>query len=211
MASYLQLRQRIATELSRGDLDEGGELNDLLKTHVSRACEHYADTKFWFNSLVTTATTSAGTETVAVPATIRIVERVTVPAYDRELREVTLVELDDGDEQALPDTYAYYNDNLKLYPVPDASYTLNVYGVYQIAAPSADADTNVWTTEAQDLIVGRVKFTLCRGVFRDAEGATLAAAETTEALARLQRETARRLETPLRPARRIERFNINTG
>lgn len=208
MATYLELRQRIITELARDDLED--DLVTTLAKHCEQACEYYADTKFWFNSVITTVDTVANTATVAIPAGVRIIERVTVPAYDTCLREVTLMELGDDTIYALPSCYSYYNDTMRFYPIPDQAYTLNIYGVSQVDTPSADDDTNIWTTEAEHLIAAHVKASLCRGVFRDPEGYQLAAGEVTDALRRLRRETARRLETPLRPGRPSRRYNINT-
>lgn len=209
MATYLELRTRIITELARDDLED--DLATTLVKHCERACEYYADRKFWFNSVITTATTSANTATVTIPSGVRVIERVTVPAYDVELREVTLTGLGDDTVYALPDRYSYYNDTIRFYPIPDQAYTLNIYSISQVDAPSDDGDTNIWTTEAEDLIVGHVKATLARSVFRDPEGYQLFAGERQDALARLRRETAKRLETPLRPYQRHKRYNINYG
>lgn len=209
MALYSDLKTRIITELSRDDLSD--TLATQLTTHIASACEYYADRKFWFNTVFTTVATVASTATVAIPATVRRVEKVTIPAYYTELRECTLAQLPDTGERGVPLQYAYFNDSLRFYPVPDAAYTLNIFGTAQVAAPTLAADTNVWTTEAYDLITAHTKFTLCRGQFRDPEGAQLAQAETQDALKRLLTETAKRLATPLRATQRGQRYNINAG
>jgi len=207
MATLADLKTRIIAEMVRDDLSD--DLASQLLIHIQRACEFYADEKFWFNSLVTTVATVASTQTVDVPATMRRVDRVTVPAYGTELIEVTLQDLDFGTEESLPRGYAYYNDALKLYPTPDAVYTLQLTGIAQVAAPALDADDSIWTDEAQDLIVARTKMTLYRGQFRDPEGTQLAIAEVQEVFNKLKRETARRLETKLRPRHRRRAYNIN--
>ncbi len=204
-----EIKTRIISETNRDDLAD--DLAVQLQTHIASACEYYADTRFWFNAIVTTVDTTAASDSVAIPATVRLVERVTLPAYYTDLQEVTLPQLGQNVANALPSHYAYCNDTLLLWPTPDAAYTLQIVGTAQIDAPTADADTNVWTTEAGDLIVAHTKFTLYRGQFRDPEAAQWAKGETTDALARLKRETARRLETPLRTNRAGARFNINRG
>ena len=201
MATLADIKDRIATEMERGDLED--ELASLLATHIERACEFYADRKFWFNSIVTTAVTTPSVATVAIPATVRIVERVT--AYECDLQEAQLDDLPAETGAGTPRLYAYYNDSLRLYPTPSGAITLTVYGVAQIDAPDDDADSNAWTNEAQDLIVGHVKMALYRGALRDPEGAQMAIGEVQDALGRLQRETARRLRTPLRMRERITR------
>ena len=207
MADFDALKLEVATETNRDDIASGGDIEGTLEKHIQDACEFFADTKFWFNSILTTATTSANVATVAIPAGVRIAERVTIPAYQMELAEATASTLPESVSTGMPSRYAYYNDSLRFYLTPDAAYTLNIYGIAQIDAPSAGSDTSVWTNEASRLIRARTKQTLYRGVFRDTEGATLAAAEAQEELVRLKRETARRLVTPLR-APRAGRYSI---
>jgi len=210
MATYAELKTRIVTEMVRSDLDD--TLATQLATHIARACEYFSDERFWFNAIVTTTPTVSGTATVSVPATVRRVDRVSIPALGTDLREVALSALDDGDTQAMPSEYAYSGDSLQFYPIPDQAYTLRLVGIAQINAPSDDTDENAWTDEAQDLIVARTKMTLFRDQFRDPEGAQMAMGAVQEALARLKRETARRLETPLRAnGYGFGRFNWRTG
>ena len=209
MATLADLKTRIVAEMVRDDLED--DLAAQLLTHIQRACEYYADVTFWFNRLITTAATVAGTATVNVPATMRRVDRVTIPAYGEELIEITLADIGIDTVQSIPRGYAYYNDALKLYPIPDAIYTLELTGLAQVDAPELDADTSIWTNEAQDLIVARTRMTLYRDQFRDAEGAQMAIGATQEAFAKLKRETARRLETRLRSRVRRQSFDIRIG
>lgn len=207
MATLADLKTRIIAEMVRDDLSD--DLAAQLLIHIQRACEYYSDVKFWFNTAIATTVTVAGTATVNVPAALRRVDRVTIPAYDTDLIEVTLADLGIDTVQSVPRGYAYYNDALKLYPIPDAVYTLEMTGLAQIDAPAVDGDSSVWTDEAQDLIVARTKMTLYRGQFRDPEGTQLAIAETQEVFSKLQRETAKRLETKLRPRVARRAYNIN--
>lgn len=207
MTTLADIKTRIIAETSRDDLSD--TLADQLLIHIQRACEFYADEKFWFNSAIASAVTVAGTATVNVPSSMRRVDRVSIPAYYTDLVEVTLGDLAIDTTQSIPRGYAYYNDALKFYPIPDAVYTLELQGLAQIDAPAVDGDTSVWTNEAQDLIVGRSKMTLYRGQFRDPEGTQLAIAETQEAFGKLKRETAKRLETKLRPRVARRGYNIN--
>jgi hypothetical protein len=199
MATLDDLKTRIITELSRDDLED--TLAAQLTTHISRACEFYANQRFWFNAVVATASTTANVETVAIPAGVRRIDRMTIPASYAEVQEAILPDLDNvaSVTTGRPTHYAYYNDSVRLYPVPDSAYTLRIYGLAQIDAPVDDTDENAWTEEAQDLIVSHTKMTLCRDQFRDAEGTQLAMGATQDALKRLQRETAQRLRTQLQP------------
>lgn len=211
MVTFTTQKLRIATEMVRGDLASGGDLETVLEQHYQDAVERYANEKFWFNSILTTATTTASVATISVPATVQTVERLTIPAYDIELREVNLKELPDYSTTGIPEFYSYLNDTLRFWPTPDAAYTLNVYGVAYVAAPTAGSDDNIWTNQAAPLIRAHTKMSLYRGVFRDAGGTTLALSEIDDAYKALKQETARRLKKPLSSGRRSRWFNILTG
>lgn len=210
MATLADLKARIVAEMARDDLET--DIPDVLLYHIQDACEFYSDTKWWFNSILTTVTTTANVATVTIPSTVRIIERLTIPAYDRELREVTLGGLDETTSNAAPSHYSYYNDSIRFWPTPDAAYTLNVYGIAKVAAPAVDADTSIWTNEAAPLIAAHARMTLSRDVFRDPDGTQLAQGAITDWRTRLKRETARRLRTPLRSTMWAgEPFSITTG
>lgn len=213
MATLGDLKTRIKTEMVRTDLDD--ELASTLDLHIQRACEFFADERFWFNAYIGSLTTVPGSRTVDVPVSIRRVDRVSIPSLLVEVREVLLTEFPDFIASSIPQVYAYDNDALIMYPTPDQAYSLRLVGTKQIDAPVNDSDSNEWTNEAQDLIVARAKMTLYRDQFRDLEGVEIAKAATQEELTRLKRETARRLEIPLRPRyprfSRSDRINIYTG
>lgn len=196
MATLADMKTRISTELVRDDLGTGGSLVSTMVTLIGRACEYYADQKFWFNSIVTTANTAASTVAMTIPSTVRVIDKLTIPAYDVVLTEATLSDLSDYSTTGRPTHYAYYNDTVRFYPIPDAIYTCGIFGIAKVAAPTLDADTSIWTNEAQDLIIGHTKVALCR-MFKDELGIQLALAEERDALARLRRETAKRLQTKL--------------
>jgi hypothetical protein len=209
MVTFATQKTRIADEMVRSDIASGGAREALLEKHYQDAVEYYANRKFWFNSILTTAATTAGVATVSIPATVQTVERVTLPVYDLELLERTVMDIPEDDVSGPPRLYSYYNDALRFWPTPDAAYTLNIYGVAKVAAPANGTDDNIWTNEAAPIIRAHTKATLYRGVYRDPEGTQLALAEERDALDAIERETARRLETRL-VNRRLSgrRFNI---
>lgn len=194
MADYAALKQRIITETSRDDLAD--DLAGTLDDHVADACVEYSDMRFWFNQSIQAVATTAGAITVALPAPMRIIDRLAGP-YD----DLTPVSLDDypdfgifaADATGLPSRYAYVDGALRFDIKPDAVYNMTAYGLLQIDPPAADADDNAWTNEARALIIARAKMTLCRDVFRDQDGVVLAQAGVRDCLTKLRRETERRL------------------
>ena len=218
MATLGELRNRIVTEMVRDDLSEpstgsGQGLSDQLTLHISRAIEYFSDRTFWFNSIIVSADCTAGVSVMDIPASVRRIDRLTIPAAFQEVREVGLEEISGLEPlSGLPYLYSGYNDQIRLYPTPDAVYSLQFTGLKQIDAPTEDGDSaTVWTNQAQDLIAARTRMTLYRDQFRDPDGAQMAMAAMREAEDRLLTETARRLETPLRGRSRGGRYNIHSS
>ena len=199
MATFNEVKTRVALEMNKDDLADGEELGSTLENHINEAIEFFSDEKFYFNSVIVEANTTAGAINMDVPASVRRIDRIMIPNELHELQEVTLDEIDQFDDgaQARPDAYAYYNDQIRFWPIPDAVYSLRFTGLKQIDAPTGD-NSNEWTTTALNLIVSRAKMTLSRDVYRDSEAVGLYGAATKEALQNLKGETARRLQAPLR-------------
>lgn len=196
MATLADLKIRIVAETARDDLESGGESAPLLLTHIQDACDYYASERFWFNTGYASVSTVAGTATVTSP--VRIANRVTIPATGAELTEERLEELPVEAASGEPTHFVNEGSTIRLYPTPDAVYALRAYGITSVAAPSADADTSIWTNEAAKLISARTRYTLYRDAFKDTENATLAKAAEQEELARLKRETGKRMNTAMR-------------
>jgi hypothetical protein len=193
MASLLDLKTRIRLETNKDDIASGGEAEAALDRAISRAIEYYQDERFWFNVGSETAVTVASTATVARPA-VRVADKVTISNSGSvsSLTKGALGDFIENSSTGVPSSYAEYGDSLYLYPIPNGAYTLTLYGVRDIAAPTLDAESTVWTNEAYDLIAAHARFILYRDIWRDQEGAVLAKGAIEEALGKLRRETRRR-------------------
>ena len=122
--------------------------------------------------------------------------------------------LQTGAVKADPLSYAYYAQQIRLYPMPSAARTITMAYVYWLAALSAGGDSNAWTTDAEELIRARAKKNLATDVLYDDGLAQRMDAREASALAELLAETRRRisdgvLRTDI-PQRR-QRFNIVAG
>ncbi len=211
MATLLELQTRVRLETNRDDIAVGGEAVQSLTDAIARAIEFYADESLWFNQTSASANTVASTATVARPATLRLANNV---AYGTTLlQKRRLAEVQANTATGAPTAYAEYGDLIWLYPIPDAVYALTFYGTEDIGVPAAAGDSNDWTQEGLELIVSRTKYLLYRDVWRDPEGAALAAEAEREALTKLRRETRKRMATPLRCTEPWQpaTFNIVTG
>ena len=127
------------------------------------------------------------------------------------LARVSLGDIEHRAETGVPTHWAANEETIQLWPIPDAAYTLFVYGTADIDAPAA-GEANIWTTQAYDLILAEAKAILCGGPLRDPEGLLLAKDAREEALAALRRQSRTRSVSPLKTQLSMsEHFNINRG
>jgi hypothetical protein len=214
MATLGELKTRIITETDRDDLGAGEEAEDALVLCINQAIEYYSDEPFWFMHDSGSSSTTSGVAWVNTPAAVRVPETVSYNGVP--LQKVTVGAIEFLTDSGQPSLWAEAGDIIQLWPIPDATYSLDVFGSAQIDAPTSDSDITVWTVEAYDLIAARTRFLLYRDVFRDVEGVQFAGQAEAEALSRLRRETRRRTVTPLRsngdePWAAAGTFNINRG
>ena len=94
-----------------------------------------------------------------------------------------------------PDEYAYYAQQIRLYPIPDGSYTIQISGLIRFAALSADGDTNDWVTDGEELIRARAKWDLAMNVCYAPEIEMAAGKMESIALRVLNAETVRRISS----------------
>lgn len=71
--------------------------------------------------------------------------------------------------QGQPIDYSYYAETLRLYPIPDGAYPITLEGTKRFATLSAGGDSNVWTTDAADLIKAEAKMDLLENVLKQAD------------------------------------------
>jgi hypothetical protein len=207
MATLTQLYTRLILETNRDDMGSGGEAEQAKVDAVARAIEFHADELFWFNRKTSTKDTVASTATIALPTGMRCA--VQLSYNGTPLQKVQLEDIQYLEETGLPTKWAENDGAVQLWPIPDAVYTLDVFGIADLGVP---ASTNEWTTEAYDLIDATARKILYRDYFRDVEGNALAVAAEEEHLAKLRRETRKRGHTPLRSDIPVPSgFNINTG
>jgi len=210
MATLTEMYTRIILNLDRDDMGSGGAMEQAKIDAVTDAIDHYKTEQFWFNRASGSGATTASDATLTMPSGVYVPKSV---AYSGEtLERVPLAEIEYRTETGLPHMWAENEETIQLWPIPDAAYTIYVYGTADVDAPAAGA-ANIWTTEAYALILARAKKILCRDSLRDTEGASLAQIAEDEALSRLRRETIRRGASRLHTEvpQRYRTFNINRG
>lgn len=203
MTTLGTMMDRIADELDRSDL------TSQIQKAIQTAIDRYQRKRFFFNEARSlTFNTVDGQEFYTsadssdIPNILFIDNvKLTISGSDKidlERRQYSELEYDSANstnDEGQPTAYAYYNKQLRLYPIPNSAYAVRVSGVFALSDLSATADTNAWMTDAEALIRSRAKRELLTHVIRDAEGATAMAQAEAEELQSLIQETNARSGT----------------
>ena len=215
--TYVALKTRIADEIA------DSTLTSQIILAIESAIKFYERKEFWFNSKTGTFSTVAAQEyygsaaNTDIPSLIKINSpiKVTASGYKYDVYPVPFGDIDalqDGTKDGRPELAAYFNEQIRLYPIPDAVYTVTMAYQYRLTELSADADENAWTDDAEELIRQRAKMILAADVLRDVDMYNAAKEFERDAYQALREETrARRSVSTLRtdlPA--TSRYNIYT-
>jgi hypothetical protein len=183
------MKDRIADEINRSDL------TTQIGYAIKSAIKVYDKNRFWFNeSRSFTFSTVDGQEfytssdNANIPNLLAIdTVQIAVASTDKYLLErvsyeqMEAVSSNGTTDEGQPTWFCYFGKQLRLYPIPDAVYTIRVSGHWALDDLSATADTNAWMTDGEILIRSRAKRELYTHVIRDADGAAaMAQAEVSE-------------------------------
>jgi hypothetical protein len=201
MTTLAILKARIEDDLNRSDIDT------QIGEAITDAINFWKPTRFYFNE-----TRSSTFATVASTSTYTTSEDADIPLFvkldavflndgtnNHELTWYPPEEmeylLDSNASSTRPYAYTYFETSFRLYPVPDAVYTVRPIGLIEKAAPASDGEaSNVWMTEAFELIRCRAKLYLITHLDIDdkmTQIQLLSAAEQS-ALSKLRRESTKR-------------------
>lgn len=201
---YGAMIDRIAAELERSDLGSSSSPG-VIGTHINDAIKLYKARQWWFlqgpTSAALTSTTTASDSYVSEYSGLIQLDslRITVSGALRELTPISFDEMerlhDWVDSANVPFNYTRYGGRVRLYPTPNATYTLTWSGLFEEATLSDSADTNDWMTTGELLIRHTARMTVLRDYIRDLEsaGACMPGIEAAEKA--LDREHARRQPT----------------
>lgn len=95
-----------------------------------------------------------------------------------------------------PDCWTYFGKRIRLYPIPERVYTIRLQlGPYRLAEITDASDSNVWTTDAFDMVKARSKYILYKDILKDAALAAEALNDYNDQHDALKAETSRRNAT----------------
>jgi hypothetical protein len=204
MASYLDLQNSIADDLTRSDLQS------QVKKAIQDAIKQYERSRFWFNqtrsktfATVIGQTAYGASDLAEIPNIIRIdalyIVRTPNNVYPLDWFEPDEFEVLAGRTTANGTPYAYtysFDGKILIYPAPVAVYTLRPHMHYRLAALSGDTDTNAWCNEAENLIRAHAKLIMYMGnPLEDDAGAQRMMNQIPGIKAGLDYETSARLAT----------------
>ncbi len=196
MSDYGTLIVRVNDELGKPDVDARIPNANLA------AIRHYESERFWFTEGESTAATVASQQAYAMPADFLEADALTVTRsgirYPLKRRPWTWLRRQDidGSLETLPKSWAYFADQIWLYPIPDQVYTLTVSFLKRLAVLSARADTNAWMTHGEELIRERAKYDLVRqGPGRDLELAAVFRDSVKDAYRNLRGKSEQKIAT----------------
>jgi hypothetical protein len=73
-------------------------------------------------------------------------------------------DMQDGTVTGEPEMYSRYANKIRLYPIPNATYTITMSHVYKLDVLSDDGDSNAWTDECEELTRQAAKRILCSDI-----------------------------------------------
>lgn len=189
--------------------DTTNEYNEEIARAVFTAIRLYEREPFYFNeSRLTTFMTRPrcawyGADDASEIALAGGIREVFIHAQGqiRRLQQAsagTLECFSEVDHLGAPHNFALFNDQMRLYPTPDAIYVVRLYLSPARLDDITDSTTpSAWFSEAFDLIKAQAKYQFYKDILKDAEAATAARMDVDEQYRALIRETSRRKNVTL--------------
>lgn len=207
MTTLATMKDRIANEVARSDLDA------MIANAINDAIDTYQPKRFYFTETRDiTFDTVDGQEWydkfdhASIPHLLAIdYVKITVDGTLMTLGRTAAenLELSPDTASGQPNCYAYYGQQMRLYPVPTGSWEVRIAAHVKIDGPADDDEkNNPWMTEAERLIRACAKANLAEDVnasglepsFSDKAVLKFQAAEK-RALDQLKGRTARQVGT----------------
>lgn len=171
MSDFVTMQRRILREIDReGESSITAVVQDAIRTAIS----FYAGQRFWFNEQRWTASTSTSIEYYSLPQNYRNIDtlKITVNSNRYVLHRRTWHELEEIAQSAqtysgYPTDYAIQRNELRLYPIPNNQFTLELAGQADLTELSSDAATNAWMVHGEEMIRSRAIVDLLETYLQD--------------------------------------------
>lgn len=211
--TYGLMQTRIADEMVRDDL------SGQIQKAINDAINVWEGIRFTFNERKYLINTVASTEYYSFTAPTMTLFDSTALATGETLLEIDSIRITVNNSfypltprtqqwfarnAALPsqylgqpDSYTIFNDQLRLFPVPQQAYPINIDGLARLGpAPLVNEDdTNAWMVAGEAIIRQQAKYIIYRDITKDAEGKANAGEGIQEAQFALERKGVAKLMT----------------
>lgn len=214
-ANLGDMKNRIASDLERTLTDttwSARTWDDEIEDCIFDAIKLNRSKPFWFlqepQTVSLTSATSAGFAYVAeYPGLLRLDSlRITIAGQLQRLYQISHDEMEsrfDGNTSGgEPFEFERWGGRVRLYPTPNAAYTLTWSGVFQDSTLTGNEVSNGWMTHGELLIRSTAKVMLLRDYIKSYEDVPAAMAAQAEAERALYREHVQRM-SKTRMAKRV--------
>ena len=218
MTTYGIMQARIADDFVNESITTA-----QIKNAIQSSIASYENTLLYFNQKIATFSTTndeyyGSTDLADIPNIIRIRSaEISNGTYYTPLEAVDFNVIDDAQSGSVlgqPYWFSTFAQQIRLYPMPNAVFTVRLSYNYKFATLVDDADTNAWMTDGEELIRQAAKRRLALDILHSDKMAERCQILENEALDGLRQETRQRLpNTTLRIPSMIKTrsFNILTG
>jgi hypothetical protein len=161
MSSFGRMVERI-----REDLDRGSNYDQRIKQAICDAIVFYKNKRLGFNTKRSRALVESGMEMLSLPTDwieadfLRLEDDGQRLPFDEVTYDWIEKRRDNDTDRGVPQHYAVQHREMRLWPIPDRSYTLVFSFQFElrgISISASDGETNAWLTEAEQLIRTRAK------------------------------------------------------
>lgn len=200
MSTYSQMQSNIADKIVRTDL------TTQIADEINRAINFYASDRFYFTQTTDTFSTVASqfaySSSDSVATDIRDIDllQITISTnnyiYPERISFNELQSLNVSNPTGQPSVWAYHQQKIFLYPVPNDVWTVTMYYQKAYADLSSGSDTSDWTSGLpKDLIEQRTLKVMYSDWVKDDESAARAAARELEIYNKLRMESEKLIST----------------
>lgn len=198
MSTYSAMQSNIADKLVRSDL------TSQIADEINRAIQFYSSERFFFTQTTSTFATVASqgsySSSDGVPTNIRDIDLLQIDLdtnnliYPERIDFVDLQVMNSTNPTGQPAYYAYHQQKIFFYVIPDDAWTVTLYYHKIYTDLSSGSDTNDWTSGlAKDLIEQRALGVMYSDWVKDDAAAMRAKAREKEILDRMKRESGKLL------------------
>ncbi len=207
MSDFGTMRNRILSDLSRTSADD---LTSTAEAEIKSAIAHYERRRFWFLEQRSTSSTVTNQEFYGLPTDFRDIDSIVINinnwTYPLILRTYNTTEdwfVKSATFTSHPTDYAIYDEQLRLYPIPNGNYVLTISYYKKLAALSNESDTNEWMVDGEELIRSRAESVINARKIKDFQQAQACKILEEETLTEHEKLTRARLMTGRARKRRM--------